>query len=275
VDTGSRMIRAVVSAIDGAGFRAGQCVDRDLLGDRSGDHNRLGLMVQAATVRYIGVFLKDPVDVPWPVVEFVAEQLGIEDSSCVPRYTTREMTAYEHAWEIRKARQVSNNDRLASLPRLERASRMLALVNRELFAALDAAAGSGGGVDVAVMWAAIERIASRAKVAGAAATVTVTDCRPDAPQSRSSIALTTAWIILDPGPGPGHCPPGLLSLVLRAPCLLAGPVAATGHRHPGLGEPAEHGVGSAVVQFGHLGGGTAGAVLGRDLGQEVLPGRGP
>ena len=43
-------------------------VDRDLLGDRRGDHNRLGLMVQATTVRYIGVFLKDPVDVPWPVV---------------------------------------------------------------------------------------------------------------------------------------------------------------------------------------------------------------
>ena len=48
-------------------------VDRDLLGDRRGDHNRLGLMVQATTVRYIGVFLKDPVDVPWPVVAFVAE----------------------------------------------------------------------------------------------------------------------------------------------------------------------------------------------------------
>ena len=72
-------------------------VDRDLLGDRRGDHNRLGLMVQATTVRYIGVFLKDPVDVPWPVVAFVAEQLGIEDPSCVTRYTTREMTAYEHA----------------------------------------------------------------------------------------------------------------------------------------------------------------------------------
>ena len=28
-------------------------VDRDLLGDRRGDHNRLGLMVQATTVRYI------------------------------------------------------------------------------------------------------------------------------------------------------------------------------------------------------------------------------
>ena len=47
-------------------------VDRDLLGDRRGDHNRLGLMVQATTVRYIGMFLKDPVDVSWLVVEYVA-----------------------------------------------------------------------------------------------------------------------------------------------------------------------------------------------------------
>ena len=52
------------------------------------------------------------------------------------------------------------------------------------------------------------------------------------------------------------------------PWLLADPLAAAGHRYPGLGEPAEHGVGGAVVQFGHLGGGTAGAVLRRDLGQD-------
>jgi len=69
---------------------------------------------------------------------------------------------------INPARRVCNNDRLASLPRLERACRMLVLVNRELFAALD----SGGGLDVAAMWAAVERIPSRAKVAGAVATVT-------------------------------------------------------------------------------------------------------
>ena len=50
---------------------------------------------------------------------------------------------------INPARRVCNND-------------------RELFAALD----SGGGLDVAAMWAAVERIPSRAKVAGAVATVT-------------------------------------------------------------------------------------------------------
>lgn len=54
-------------------------------------------------VRYIGLFLEDPLDVPWPVVEHLAEQLGIEDVSCVKEYTERLKTAYEHAWEIRDA----------------------------------------------------------------------------------------------------------------------------------------------------------------------------
>jgi hypothetical protein len=77
--------------------------DRGLIGDRRGDHNRLGFVLQATTVRYIGVFLADPLDVPWPVVEYLAEQLGIPDPSCVKRYVERPKKAYEHAWEIRDA----------------------------------------------------------------------------------------------------------------------------------------------------------------------------
>jgi len=78
-------------------------VVKELIGDRRGEHNRLGLMLQATTVRYVGRFLEDPLDVPWPVVEFVASQLGIADASSVKRYTDRAMTAYEHAWQIRDA----------------------------------------------------------------------------------------------------------------------------------------------------------------------------
>ena len=73
--------------------------DKALIEDRRGDHNRLGFMFQATTVRYLGVFLEDPLDVPWPVVEYLAGQLGIADASCVKRYTARAKTAYEHAWE--------------------------------------------------------------------------------------------------------------------------------------------------------------------------------
>lgn len=46
-------------------------------------------------MRYIGRFLPDdPLGVPWPVVEHLAEQLGIEDVSDVKRYTERLKPAY-------------------------------------------------------------------------------------------------------------------------------------------------------------------------------------
>jgi hypothetical protein len=45
----------------------------------------------------------NPVDVPTAVVDFLAEQLGIEDSSCLKAYTERVKTPYEHQWEIGQA----------------------------------------------------------------------------------------------------------------------------------------------------------------------------
>ncbi len=77
--------------------------DRNLIAKRRGDHNRLGFALQMCTVRYIGLFLEDPSAVPWPVVEHLAQQLEIEDPSCLKEYTERLKTAYEHAWEIRDA----------------------------------------------------------------------------------------------------------------------------------------------------------------------------
>lgn len=73
---------------------------RDLIARRRVDSHRLGVGVQVGTVRAIGRFLEDPLDVPWPAVEFVAEQLGIDDPSCVKRYAERLQTPYKHAWEI-------------------------------------------------------------------------------------------------------------------------------------------------------------------------------
>lgn len=77
--------------------------DRKLIAKRRGDHSRLGFALQMCTVRYIGLFLEDPLAVPWPVVEHLAAQLEVEDASQIKRYTERQMTAYEHAWEIREA----------------------------------------------------------------------------------------------------------------------------------------------------------------------------
>ena len=70
---------------------------------RRGDHNRLGFALQATTVRFLGVFLEDPLDVPWPVVDYLAVQLDVVDASCVKQYMIRTKTRYEHAWEITAA----------------------------------------------------------------------------------------------------------------------------------------------------------------------------
>ena len=75
--------------------------DRRLVDKRRGQHNRLGFAVQLGTVRFLGTFLTDPLDVPWSVVDCVAVQLDVADASVITRYTEREKTAYEHAWEIR------------------------------------------------------------------------------------------------------------------------------------------------------------------------------
>jgi Domain of unknown function (DUF4158)/Tn3 transposase DDE domain len=77
--------------------------DRELIALRRTDTHRLGFALQICTVRYIGLFLADdPLAVPWEVIDYLAAQLGIEDSSRVKRYADRKPTAYDHAAEIRE-----------------------------------------------------------------------------------------------------------------------------------------------------------------------------
>jgi hypothetical protein len=63
--------------------------DRALVGQRRGEHMRLGFALQSVTVRRLGTFLEDPLDVPGAALEFVADQLGVEVPSQVKRYTER------------------------------------------------------------------------------------------------------------------------------------------------------------------------------------------
>ena len=74
--------------------------DRDLVATRRGDHDRLGWSLQLVTVRPVGAFLADPLDVPLVVLDYVAAQLGVADPSCVKRYTERDKTRLEHQREI-------------------------------------------------------------------------------------------------------------------------------------------------------------------------------
>ncbi|MDQ2729259.1 MAG: DUF4158 domain-containing protein, partial [Actinomycetota bacterium] len=57
--------------------------DVALVGRRRHDATALGYALQPGSVRFLGTFLVEPLEVPWPVVVFVAGQLGIADPSCV------------------------------------------------------------------------------------------------------------------------------------------------------------------------------------------------
>ena len=77
--------------------------DRALIARRRGDQNRLGFGLQLGTVRFLGLFLADPVDVAPVVVDYIAGQLGVAEASVVTEYAARQSTQWEHSAEIRQA----------------------------------------------------------------------------------------------------------------------------------------------------------------------------
>jgi hypothetical protein len=61
---------------------------------------RLGFAAQLGTVRFLGTFLDDPVDVPAGVAGDLARQLGIADPTCLALYRESRVR-WQHAREIR------------------------------------------------------------------------------------------------------------------------------------------------------------------------------
>ncbi len=76
--------------------------DRDAVKVRRGEHNRLGFALQLCTVRFLGTFLVNPIDVPPGVVSHIATQLDISNLECLPQYLERSITHWEHASEIQQ-----------------------------------------------------------------------------------------------------------------------------------------------------------------------------
>lgn len=94
--------------------------DRKLILHRRGDHNRLGFALQLGTVRFLGTFLPNPIDVPPGVIAYVAEQLDIAQAACLPQYMERKQTPYAHRTEIQQVYQYREFNELPWRFRLSR-----------------------------------------------------------------------------------------------------------------------------------------------------------
>ena len=75
--------------------------DLGLIKQRRGDHHRFGFALQLGTVRFLGVFLADPDDVPANVKRYVAHQLGLEAIPDLSGYRA-ERTHWRHVEEIQR-----------------------------------------------------------------------------------------------------------------------------------------------------------------------------
>ena len=76
--------------------------DHALIARKRGAHNRLGFAIQLGTVRHLGTFLPNPVDVPRPVITYVGRQLDLDPSTSLLRYLERKQTRHAHCAEIQK-----------------------------------------------------------------------------------------------------------------------------------------------------------------------------
>lgn len=90
-----------VSPLDLARYFHLDDADQTLIGKKRGDYNRFGFAVQLCTVRYLGTFLDDPLNVPVPVIHTLTNQLGIEVVMDSLRAYSIGEQRWRHAAEIR------------------------------------------------------------------------------------------------------------------------------------------------------------------------------
>ncbi len=76
--------------------------DLSIVYKRRGKHNHLGFALQLVTVRFLGTFLSNPVDVPQKVIDHISAQLNIADKKSLSRYMQRRTTHFDHVVEIKK-----------------------------------------------------------------------------------------------------------------------------------------------------------------------------
>jgi TnpA family transposase len=75
--------------------------DRELINACRRDYNKLGYAIQLTTVRFLGTFLSNPVDVPSNVINYITKQLSIDLSTNTDHYLERKATRSAHCNEIK------------------------------------------------------------------------------------------------------------------------------------------------------------------------------
>ena len=75
---------------------------KQLVQKRRGDYNRLGFAIQLCTVRFLGTFLTNPIDVPQGVINYLASQLEFAEVDRLPNYLSRPTTHWVHAQAIKQ-----------------------------------------------------------------------------------------------------------------------------------------------------------------------------
>lgn len=65
-------------------------------------HTKLGFAIQLCTLKFLGTFLPDPIDVPDSVIRTLSTQLQLPPCTDLARYLDRRETRFNHQAEIRK-----------------------------------------------------------------------------------------------------------------------------------------------------------------------------
>jgi len=70
--------------------------DKELIDACRRDYNKLGYALQLTTVRFLGTFISNPIDVPNEVVCYLAKQLAVELPVDIALYLERKATRLAH-----------------------------------------------------------------------------------------------------------------------------------------------------------------------------------
>jgi Domain of unknown function (DUF4158) len=71
------------------------------IAEKRGNHNRLGFALQLTTVRFLGTFIEQRIDVPTAVLHSLCKQLAMDGTDGLADYAQAEQR-WAHAEQIRK-----------------------------------------------------------------------------------------------------------------------------------------------------------------------------